>query len=95
MKNERIKSEHIDSSFYNKNYHPQEMTLFEEKTTVIHGWDIKKLSPAYDFFKNNSSYIGNFVEELGVQVAAVADAPIIPPEAVLRHLLLLLDGWIM
>ena len=31
--------------------------VFNEKTTVIHSWDIKKLSPAYDFFKNNSSYI--------------------------------------
>ena len=31
--------------------------VFNEKTTVIHSWDIKKLPPAYDFFKNNSSYI--------------------------------------
>ena len=51
----------IFHSFYNKNWSPpRNLRNFNEKTTVIIGFDIKILSPAYDFLKNNDSYIGNF-----------------------------------
>ena len=36
---------------------------FDQKTTMINGFVIQKVSPAYDFLKNNDSYLGNFQQK--------------------------------
>ncbi len=36
---------------------------FDQNTTMIIGFVIQKVSPAYDFLKNNDSYIGNFQQK--------------------------------
>ena len=36
---------------------------FNEKTTVINGSVVRKVSPAYDFLKNNESHLGNFQQK--------------------------------
>ena len=46
-----VKSENVDITFFlqQKLITPRKLRFRNEKTSVIHGWDIPVLSPAYDF----------------------------------------------
>ncbi len=56
-------------SFYNKKWSPpRNLRNSNEKTTVINGSLVQKVSPAYDFLKNSDSYIG-FVRESGFSLS--------------------------